>query len=135
MEICEPPRMLARLRQLGMFRRAEDPPADVIAELFLRSAGRFRCDACGTVGLMVNAAADEWEEARHCVACSRPISQERLIAVPHATRCAACQAKSESGEEEPPEYCPRCGTPMVMRLRTGHGISRYVMVCPLCGKA
>ena len=134
-QVCGPPLMLARLRQLGMFKRAEDPPSDVIAELFLRSADRFRCDQCGTVGLVVGAAADDWEATRHCVACAKPISKERLSVVPDATRCAACQAKAESGSDETPEYCPRCGTPMVLRLRGGHGITRYVMACPACGKA
>jgi DnaK suppressor protein len=33
-----------------------------------------------------------------CEACGRPIGQERLDAVPEATRCIACQAAWEMGE-------------------------------------
>ena len=48
---------------------------------------------------------------RPCVGCGRPIPPERQEALPDATRCVACERRSE---EAPPDWrvseveCPRC---------------------------
>jgi RNA polymerase-binding protein DksA len=36
-----------------------------------------------------------------CETCGTPIPVDRLEAIPYAARCAACQNRAESGEEEP----------------------------------
>jgi hypothetical protein len=121
------------LQRLGKIRAARKPEPEILAELFRAAAGQFTCPECGHIGLFV--APDEeddgqWPGPRPCSICGKPIPQERLEAVPDATLCMACQARDESGS--PPgevEYCPKCGSPMEIRLGRSPGISRYVMTC------
>ena len=48
---------------------------------------------------------------RACAGCGRPIAPERLDALPGATRCVACQQRSEAAPSDPrvsEVECPRC---------------------------
>ncbi len=134
---CDASEMLRWLQNAGMLRRAKDPDASLIEELFLQTADRFRCPACGRMGLIVEEVKDDWNDeawgmARTCVRCRKPISRERLEIFPNATLCAACQNASEADEDETPEYCPRCGSIMTLRTTGAGGVQRYALVCPQC---
>jgi predicted RNA-binding Zn-ribbon protein involved in translation (DUF1610 family) len=135
---CGPKEMAARLRQVGKLRRAAEPEAVVLAELFVAAAPGFRCDACGHVGLSPKPAAgdnDDWEGQRACESCGRLIPAERVELFPNVKVCVACQSKNESGQDQAePEYCPRCGAIMKLRQSRARGITRYVTTCPECGR-
>ena len=131
--------MLARLRELGMLRREKEASQELVAELFASAAGRMVCSSCNHRGLTVTEAEDvgdddgAWNIARACVVCGQPIAAERLAAFPDAQRCVACQQAADRGaDSSPPDYCPRCGTPMTLRPRRGQGLAGYEMVCPQC---
>ena len=55
----------------------------------------------------------------------------RLEIFPDARLCTACQRRDETGASNLAEdvYCPRCGSPMLVKPATGRGIARYVWVC------
>jgi hypothetical protein len=133
-------RMLAHLRELGMLRRQQDPAPELIAELFASASERMVCPACHHQGLTVTDAQveDEWDDpawnpGRPCADCGRPIAADRLAAFPDARRCVTCQqAADRGGDSAPVEYCPRCGTPMILRPRRGPGLAGYQMTCPQC---
>ena len=74
---------------------------------------------------------DDWGGAVACQGCRQPIPRERLDIFPGTKLCAACQQKDDSGANDEPEFCPRCGDIMSVRLKSG--TSRYVMSCPSCG--
>jgi predicted RNA-binding Zn-ribbon protein involved in translation (DUF1610 family) len=102
-------------------------------EVFRATADKFACPECRHVGLSAAPAPDDgtdWPDARDCASCGKPISQERLEAVPGATLCAACQRDEELGRARTEiEYCPRCGAPMELRLSRAGGLTRYVLAC------
>lgn len=142
--LCDELQLAARLRTVGMLRREADPSPDMIDALVLDASRKMECDKCGHVGLAVTIADDldedewgsgGWGEARQCQRCSKIIPAERLEVFPDSKFCAACQGLSEAGgaDDDEPEYCPRCGSLLVMRRTTGTGISRYQMVCTGCG--
>jgi predicted RNA-binding Zn-ribbon protein involved in translation (DUF1610 family) len=131
--------MLRWLQSAGMMRRAKEPEAPLIEELFAQSGDRFACPQCGRMGLLVEDADDDWSddawgEARKCARCGKPIPAERLEIFPNATHCAACQQTADSAEADTPEYCPRCGAIMTLRAARIGGVQRYQMVCPSCGE-
>ena len=134
-QACGPQGTADWLRKAGMLKRNREPSADELAELLLAAAVRLPCPECGHDGLLARDAADEaedWPDARPCQDCGRPISAERLEALPRATLCAACQRGEERGDpsvSEEADYCPRCGSPMTVRKSGGTGITRYVAVC------
>ena len=122
------------LRGVGMLKREKEPNPGLVEELFLQTAGRFACPECRAVGLTAGEPREEevdWGEARSCDECGKPIPPERLEVFPDATVCAACK---EAGPTTEREFCPQCGAVLQMRRSGGAGISRYVMVCPECGK-
>ena len=134
-EMCGPTQMLVRLRQLGMFKRAADPPLDEVLQIFVSSAARMQCDRCQAVGMIareMQAVEDDWGEPRCCAGCSKPIDAERLEVFPETTHCARCQSEEESGGSSEPEYCPRCGAILIVRQQSGSGVTRYAMFCPEC---
>lgn len=74
---------------------------------------------------------------RPCAGCGRPISPERLEALPEATRCVPCQqrAESASGDWQVSEVvCPRCAargfqSRMIWRTARDPTISGYFLGC------
>ncbi len=136
--LCAAGDAVLRLGQLGMLRRDARPEWEMVRELMQSSAARLTCPSCGQTGMIVDDAADEesesWGEGRACEHCGQPIPAERLEVFPETTVCAVCKAGGESGEldQEEPQYCPRCGALMQVRLSRGAGISRYVIKCTEC---
>jgi predicted RNA-binding Zn-ribbon protein involved in translation (DUF1610 family) len=135
------PEMLRWLQAAGMMRRAKEPDEAVVEELFVQSAGRFSCSECGRVGLIVedtedNLSDEAWGMPRTCTRCRQPIPPARLEVFPDAMLCAACQQSAESAvaDSETPEYCPRCGSVMVLRSSAARGATRYLLVCPACSR-
>jgi predicted RNA-binding Zn-ribbon protein involved in translation (DUF1610 family) len=125
--------MIRWLRAAGKVRVGREPDPELLDELFRSTAVQFECPGCGKSGLVARPSAGDdadWPEMRPCTACGRTIAPERLEAIPDATLCAACQQREESGEGPVEvEYCPKCGSPMSLRLSRSPGVSRYVMVC------
>ncbi len=134
-ERCGYAKMLYRLQAVGVLRRSQDPEPALVNELFASSADGFACGSCEHVGLQVTEARDDdsedWGDVVVCKGCRKPIPPERLEIFPGSTLCAVCQQKDDSGANDEPEYCPRCGDIMSVKLKSG--TSRYVMSCPGCG--
>jgi len=125
-----------RLRGAGLFRRAPHPPDDLVLEVLAAHGERLACDRCRRTGLRIvdPRADDPWpddgEPPRACAVCRAPIPAERLAALPQATRCARCQNADDRGEStSEPDYCPRCGAVLELRLRRGAGLARYELHC------
>ncbi len=118
-----------------MLRRNTDPSREEVRELLTAALPRIACPDCGHIGLdeeaTVVGAEGEWPEARLCAECAAPIHPERLEIFPDAQLCTACQRRDETGAPNLAEdvYCPRCGSPMLVKPATGRGIARYVWVC------
>ena len=107
------------------------------------NAHRLTCDAChqtglaiigaddgGPLGSRVLAGDDDWQQAVICQICREPIPPERLEVFPNSIRCAKCQDLADRGAEPvPPEYCPKCGALLEMRVSRGGGITRYKQFC------
>ena len=134
------PRELAgRLRVLGMLKREDERDADFLLQL-ARAAGRkLLCPKCGCGGVKVEPAddRDEWGAAsKPCAACGAMIPAERLELYPDSALCAACQHRVDRGQspDRHDDFCPRCGSRMVVRQRRGSGIAAYELICPDCGK-
>lgn len=127
-----------RLRLVGVLRRERDPGRDLLAELLMSTAPHMTCPLCKSRGLTAreadDAAGDEedaWQPAVLCEVCREPIPPERLEALPDARRCMKCQAAVESGAavDDEPEFCPRCGALVELRVSRGAGITRYKRFC------
>lgn len=130
-EVCAPADVARWLLKARKVRPGREPAPEIMAEVLRASAAALACPSCGRTGLRAGPACEdrcEWPEAV-CSACAGPIPAERLEALPGATFCAACQRMAESGRAEETEYCPKCGSPMALRLSRGGGPARYVMVC------
>jgi Zn finger protein HypA/HybF involved in hydrogenase expression len=141
--------IVRRLRALGLFRRAPHPPIELVSELLKTNAHRLTCDACHQPGLAIIAHGDagsleihssvilaeseddgDWQQAVICQVCREPISPDRLEVFPKAKRCAKCQDLSDRGAEPiTPEYCPKCGAIVELRVSRGGGITRYKRFC------
>lgn len=135
--VCGPAAMIDWLRRVRMVRHGMAPEPELLGELFRAAAAKFVCPNCGTTGLAVRPAHQEndeaWGMARRCEVCRQPIARERLQALPDARLCAACQATDECGAASgPAEYCPKCGSVMVVRPTRGAGVTRYRLTCPHC---
>lgn len=130
--------MVDHLRGLGMFKRQQEPDATLVRELYAQQISLLRCEVCGQIGYG-DVSSDEvddepWCGGRACERCRRPISAERLEVFPDARRCTECQQAGEAEDDHgDPEYCPRCGAIMQLKLRGGSGITSYAMHCPECG--
>lgn len=135
-ERCGYSQMLQRLQAVGVMRRSKDPEPTLVTELFESTANRFACSVCGHVGLGVGETQEEdwsgWGEAVACSGCRQPIPHERLELFPKTKLCAPCQQKDDAGANDEPEFCPRCGD--VMSVRVKSGTSQYVMSCSSCGR-
>ena len=124
-----------RLRKLGLLRRAPHPPEDLVSELLSRNLSRLECDSCGSTGLLlvsddVAEAQDDWQQAALCQICDQPIPLERLEVYPGAERCVACQDAEERGVQTfEPDFCPKCGALLELRVSRGGGIARYKQFC------
>ncbi len=130
-----------RLRLLGHLRRDSAPDEGVLEELFAQSAQNMTCPTCKRVGLVVSDPADDdefddWQAAVLCDVCRGAIPPERLEVAPNAKRCVKCQTQAEEGTlPEEPDYCPRCGSLVELRVSRGSGITRYKRFCtgvPAC---
>ena len=127
--------LAARLRLVGHLRRESEPSEELIAELLQEAAPRMTCPVCKQIGIQVHEPEDldhdsDWQSAVLCEACRKPIDPERLEALPETRRCTECQQKSESGVvEEEPEFCPRCGALLQLRVSRTGGLTRYRMFC------
>jgi hypothetical protein len=137
--VCDREEVGRWLSREGMLRRNPDAPLAEMHELLTSVAARTACPQCGRMGLVTRPSADEaadWGDVARCEACGGPIPAERRDALPGVTRCAACQRNEEEGRPAGgTEYCPRCGTPMVLRTLGSGGITRYRLVCgqwPAC---
>jgi hypothetical protein len=133
--LCGQQEIERRLRALGLLRRAPHPPAELVTELLRLHLAELKCDACGLAGLRVlptdqSDRQDDWQEAILCQICNEPIPPERLEIFPNAARCVACQNAEDRGEETfEPEFCPKCGALVELRVSRGSGITRYKLFC------
>lgn len=133
---CGPTEAIEYLMRSGMLRRNSDPTLEELSELLTAALPRLACPDCGRAGLLEEAADTtgddgDWPEAKLCEECDAPIHPERLEIFPDARLCTACQRRDETGASNLAEdvYCPRCGSPMLVKPATGRGIARYVWVC------
>ena len=131
--------MLAQLHSEGLLKRAKDPDADLVRELYTSRVAQLPCPTCHATRLtwqpLDDEDGDDWGTGRLCEVCQRPIPRERLEVFPETLRCRDCQQSAERGEDSAaPQYCPRCGSIMELRLQRGDGLTRYVMYCPACRK-
>jgi hypothetical protein len=134
--VCGREDAVGRLRLVGLLRRDPNPDEDVLRELFVESAPRMTCPLCKEKRLH---AADhdssidddaDWQAAVLCEICREPIPPERVEALPGVKRCVACQNNTEAGIDfEEPEFCPRCGAIVEVRVSRGSGITRYRRFC------
>ena len=138
---CSAAEIEQRLRSLGLLRRAPDPPPDLVSELLAAHACRLKCDVCGAVGLAVGKPVEDdcwgdWQQVVVCEVCKKPIPAERVEVFPDAKRCVDCQGIADRGEDvEEPEFCPKCGSLVELRVSRGAGITRYKRFCtgnPAC---
>lgn len=126
-------RIARRLLQAGRLRSNTESSSDELRELALALACKLSCSNCGRIGLdgrFLEDKTEGWQEARRCEGCGDPIDAERLEVFPNTTLCTSCQRQDEaSGAPSTGEYCPACGSPMVVRPSTGRGVHRYLLVC------
>lgn len=132
---CGAEELARRLRSLGLLRRASHPPDEIVSELLAANLARLKCDACGAAGLVIgNEEAcdtrDDWQQAVLCQVCNQPIPPERLDVFPAAVRCVTCQTASDRGvPQTEPEFCPKCGALLELRVSRGGGVTRYKQFC------
>ena len=138
--LCGEAEAARRLRQLGLLRRAPDPPEEMLRELLTAYGPQLTCDLCGGQDLAISDSTSdevgEWQQARVCEVCREPISPERLEFMPAATRCAPCQDAEDRGQAPVEvDYCPKCGAPLELRVSRGNSLTRYKLFCtgtPAC---
>ncbi len=140
MTVCGPAQMTDWLLRHRLIKPTSDIATDLLLELFRTSAGRFACPQCGEAALVATPSEplddEAWGEPRKCESCGAPIPPERLEVFPDTRLCVACQNLDERGElTGPAEYCPHCGSVMVLKRASGSGITRYVMTCPACRRS
>jgi Zn finger protein HypA/HybF involved in hydrogenase expression len=133
--LCGEAEITRRLRAIGLFRRAPEPPQDIVEEMLRTNGLRLPCDRCKATGLKVGQGADagdagEWEQVLVCEICREPIRPERLEFMPKTKRCAACQDKADRGATfVEPDYCPKCGSLVELRVSRAGGMTRYKLWC------
>jgi len=125
----------SQLRGLGMIRREENADLDLMLELARVKKPDLRCPSCNRPGFTAEAVdpgEDEWGAGKPCANCGNTIPAERLELFPDQDLCAKCQGTVDKGGHlSGDDYCPHCGTPMVVR-QTKVGIRRYQQICPKC---
>lgn len=136
--ICGEDEIIRRLRLLGLFKRAANPPEDLVWELFLNNVDNFSCGNCRAAGLVFSEPEKndldddegDWQQASICEVCKKPIPPERVEIFPDAKRCVTCQDVADRGEEpEELEFCEKCGSLVELRVSRGSGITRYRRFC------
>lgn len=132
-ETCGPQQIVDWLLKARKLRPNRVPELEILYELFAAAAGQFTCPGCKHAGLDVANALDDvhaFPPAPACAACGLAIEPERVEAIPNVRFCAACQRKRESGRPvEEKDYCPRCGSPMEVRVIQDGARTRYVLGC------
>ncbi len=135
---------MRRLRAAGMLRRNDASDDAELRVLPPTAAAKLACPDCQATGLRAETIEthdeDEWPQASTCTTCGALIAAERVEIFPDAKLCVACQGKEDRDESrEEPEFCPRCGSLMVVRQTRGAGLTCYALICsdyPRCrGKA
>jgi RNA polymerase-binding transcription factor DksA len=132
--VCGLADAISRLRLVGSLRREKEPDEAVVAELLVDAAPQMTCTVCKSRGLSVGTVEvkddADWQAAILCEICRQPIPPERLEFMPETRRCVACQGAAESGQlDEEPEFCPKCGALVELRVSHGAGITRYKRFC------
>ncbi|MEN1680121.1 MAG: TraR/DksA C4-type zinc finger protein [Planctomycetota bacterium] len=137
--VCGADDLAARLRLVGLLRREKEPSEELIAELLPGAVGQMTCPTCKRRGLVLGDADDagddwgddDWQAAVLCEVCREPIPPERLEYLPETKRCVTCQGKAEAGTlpDDDPEFCPRCGALIEIRVSRGSGLTRYKRFC------
>lgn len=132
--MCGAAEIVRRLRRLGLFRRAAEPPEEIIREVLGDQGSRLTCDNCQSANLNIvldgGDDAEPWEQVVVCEICREPIPPERLEFKPGATRCVRCQDATDRGQSfVEPEYCPKCGSLLELRVSRGGGMTRYKLWC------
>jgi uncharacterized Zn finger protein len=85
-------RMLKRVQDLGMLRRAGNPEPELLEELFNSSLSRMECGECGATGLVTTEIVEsDWGADRRCDICGKLIPDERLEVLPDSRRCVQCE--------------------------------------------
>ncbi|MGI9457426.1 MAG: TraR/DksA C4-type zinc finger protein [Aeoliella sp.] len=136
--------LVTRLRLVGQLRRDKEPDDAIIDALIAGSVGRMTCPSCKGIGLHATDGDQQpsqedgdWQAAALCEICRKTIDEERLEALPGTLRCATCQGQAEAGTlpDDDPEFCPKCGALVELRVSRGSGITRYKRFCtgvPAC---
>jgi predicted RNA-binding Zn-ribbon protein involved in translation (DUF1610 family) len=126
-----------RLQAQGMLRRERETDPALLLELAASAATSWSCPQCDTAGFAPELAPeeDDWgRPQKRCAACGHLIPRERVDLFPDSDLCAVCQGKVDDGgsPDQHDDYCPRCGTRMIVRSSRRAGLSKYEMVCPSC---
>ena len=126
--------LISRLRLVGLLRRDKEPEKEIILALLEDAAARMTCPSCKSIGLSVSEADeedwDDWQAAVLCIHCRKPIPPERVEALPGVKTCVECQGMEETGTlPEEPDFCPRCGALVELRVSRSGGITRYKRFC------
>lgn len=133
-EVVGPAGALRWLEQAEMLTRRSQPSAEEVLALLPAAAEKLPCPECAERGLEVGPPREEsedWGDARRCERCGAAVEPERLELFPDTEYCGRCRRDIESGNVggAEVEYCPRCGSPMLMKAAGGRGVTRYKMVC------
>ncbi len=127
--------LVARLRLVGQLRRDKEPSDSIVEALLAEYTPLMTCPGCKGIGLSAKDAdeedEDDWQAAVLCEICRQAIDLERLEVLPDTHRCTDCQHKSETGTlpDDDPEFCPRCGALVELRVSRGSSITRYKRFC------
>lgn len=129
--------LASKLRLAGLLKREDERDLAVLLELAAGARARIACPECGSLGLSAKALdeEDEWgTPVKKCAACAATIPPERVELFPAAELCAACQKRIDAGgsPDAHDDFCPHCGTRMVVRQKRSSGLTRYEQVCPAC---
>lgn len=131
--VCGLADAVARLRLVGQLRREKEPDEATVEVLLAEAAPQMTCPTCKSRGLVVSTVEtqdDDWQAAVLCEICRQPIPPERLEYLPETRRCVACQNSAEAGQlADEPEFCPKCGSLVELRVSRGAGITRYKRFC------